>query len=117
MNLPRSDWPTKITSRRHLRIIQETKERRTTSEQLQASLALVKVSVHDSIMRKRRGKNDVREATPVKTGGPCSRGYNPPPSGCKFDFRTKKNSKLFSHLSGDILMILKTLGKIFGGQI
>ena len=42
------------------RLIQEvTKEPTTTSKELQASLASVKVSVHDSTIRKRLGKNGI----------------------------------------------------------
>ncbi len=59
VNLPRSGRPTKITPRAQRRLIQEvTKEPRTTSKELQASLASIKVSVHDSTIRKRLGKNE-----------------------------------------------------------
>ncbi len=45
VNLPRSGWPTKITPRAQWRLIQEVrKEHRTTSKELQASLASIKVS-------------------------------------------------------------------------
>ncbi len=58
VNLPRSGWPTKITLRAQQQLIQEIiKEPRTTSKELQASLASIKVSVHDSTIRKRLGKN------------------------------------------------------------
>ncbi len=58
VNLPRSGQPTKMTPRVQWRLIQEViKEPRTTSKELQASLASVKVSVHDSTIRKRLGKN------------------------------------------------------------
>ncbi len=58
VNLPRSGWLTKITPRAQQRLIQEvTKDPTTTSKELQASLASVKVSVHDSTIRKRLGKN------------------------------------------------------------
>uniref|UniRef100_A0A8C1HQW0 Transposase n=1 Tax=Cyprinus carpio carpio TaxID=630221 RepID=A0A8C1HQW0_CYPCA len=57
-NLPRSGRPTKITQRAQRRLIQEvTKDPTTSSKELQASLASVKVSVHDSTIRKRLGKN------------------------------------------------------------
>ncbi len=57
MNLPRSGRPTKITPRAQRRLIQEViKEPRTASKELQASLASIKVSVHDSTIRKRLGK-------------------------------------------------------------
>ncbi|KAK3568913.1 hypothetical protein QTP86_019559, partial [Hemibagrus guttatus] len=58
-NLPRSGRPTKITPRAQRQLIQEvTKDPTTTSKELQASLASVKVSVHDSTIRKRLGKNE-----------------------------------------------------------
>ena len=51
VNLSRSGRPTKITPRVQRRLIQEvTKDPTTTSKELQASLASVKVSVHDSTM-------------------------------------------------------------------
>ncbi len=57
VNLPRSGRPTKITPRAQWRLIQKViKEPRTTSKELQASLASIKVSVHDSAIRKRLGK-------------------------------------------------------------
>ncbi len=60
VNLPRSGRPTKITPRAQRRLIQEVvKEPRTTSKELQASLASIKVSVHDSTIRKRLGKNSI----------------------------------------------------------
>uniref|UniRef100_A0A9J8AVC9 Transposase Tc1-like domain-containing protein n=1 Tax=Cyprinus carpio carpio TaxID=630221 RepID=A0A9J8AVC9_CYPCA len=47
-----------ITPRAQRRLIQEvTKDPKTTSKELKASLASVKVSVHDSTIRKRLGKN------------------------------------------------------------
>ncbi len=59
VNLPRSGCPTKITPRAQRRLIQEvTKDPTTTSKELQASLASIKVSVHDSTIRKRLGKNE-----------------------------------------------------------
>ena len=65
MNHPRSGRPTKITPRAHRRLIQEvTKDPRTTSKELQASLASVKVSVHDSTIRKRLGKNGIHGRVP-----------------------------------------------------
>ncbi|KAK3568905.1 hypothetical protein QTP86_019571, partial [Hemibagrus guttatus] len=58
-NLPRSGRPTKITPRAQRQLIQDvTKDPTTTSKELQASLASVKVSVHDSTIRKRLGKNE-----------------------------------------------------------
>ncbi|KAK3571029.1 hypothetical protein QTP86_001280 [Hemibagrus guttatus] len=64
-NLPRSGWPTKITPRVQRQLIQEvTKEPTTTSKELQASLASVKVSVHDSTIRKRLGKNGLHGRVP-----------------------------------------------------
>ncbi|KAK3550030.1 hypothetical protein QTP86_018655, partial [Hemibagrus guttatus] len=64
-NLPRSGRPTKITPRVQRQLIQEvTKDPTTTSKELQASLASVKVSVHDSTIRKRLGKNGLRGRVP-----------------------------------------------------
>ncbi len=39
-------------------------EPRTTSKELQASLASIKISVHDSTIRKRLGKNGIHERVP-----------------------------------------------------
>ncbi len=65
VNLPRSGQPTKITPRTQSRPIQEVlKEPRTTSKELQASLASIKVSVHDSTIRKRLGKNIIHGRVP-----------------------------------------------------
>ncbi len=65
VNLPRSGRPTKITPRAQRRLIQEvTKDPTTTSKELQASLASVKVSVHDSTIRKRLGKNGLHGRVP-----------------------------------------------------
>ncbi len=65
VNLPRSGWLTKITPRAQRRLIQEViKEPRTTSKELQASLASIKVSVHDSTIRKRLGKNGIHGRVP-----------------------------------------------------
>ncbi len=63
VNLPRSGRPTKITPRAQWWLIQEViKEYRTISKEgLQASLASIKVSVHDSTIRKRLGKNSIHE--------------------------------------------------------
>uniref|UniRef100_A0A8C4SHN1 Transposase Tc1-like domain-containing protein n=1 Tax=Erpetoichthys calabaricus TaxID=27687 RepID=A0A8C4SHN1_ERPCA len=52
VNLPRSGRTTKITPRA------------TTSKELQASLASIKVSVHDSTIRKRLGKNGLHGRCP-----------------------------------------------------
>ncbi len=65
VNLPRSERPTKITPRAQWWLIQEViKEPRTTSKEPQASLASVKVSVHDSTIRKTLGKNGIHEKVP-----------------------------------------------------
>uniref|UniRef100_A0A9J8AH52 Transposase Tc1-like domain-containing protein n=1 Tax=Cyprinus carpio carpio TaxID=630221 RepID=A0A9J8AH52_CYPCA len=65
VNLPRSGRPTKINPRVQRRLIQEVvKEPRTTSKGLQASLASVKVNVHDSTIRKRLGKNSIHGRVP-----------------------------------------------------
>ncbi|KAK3526855.1 hypothetical protein QTP86_000718 [Hemibagrus guttatus] len=64
-NFPRSGRPTKITPRAQRQLIQEvTKDPTTTSKELQASLASVKVSVHDSTIRKRLGKNGLHGRVP-----------------------------------------------------
>ncbi|KAK3574450.1 hypothetical protein QTP86_006615 [Hemibagrus guttatus] len=55
----------KITPGAQRQLIQEvTKDPTTTSKELQASLASVKVSVHDSTIRKRLGKNGLRGRVP-----------------------------------------------------
>ncbi len=97
MNLPRSGRPTKITPRAQWRLIQEViKEPRTTSKELQASLASIKVSVHESTIRKRLGKNSIHGRVPRQ---------NP--------LLTKKNTKArltFAKKYLDLL-ILNILGK------
>ncbi|KAK3527855.1 hypothetical protein QTP86_009412 [Hemibagrus guttatus] len=66
-NLPRSGRLTKITPRVQQQLIQEvTKDPTTTSKELQASLASVKVSVHDSTIRKRLGKNGLHGRVPTE---------------------------------------------------
>ncbi len=93
VNLSRSGRPTKITPRAQRRLIQEViKEPRTTSKELQASLASIKVSVHDSTTRKRLGKNDIQRVP-----------------------RQKKTQRLVSHLPKNMLIIPKTFGQIFCG--
>ncbi len=65
LNLPRSGRPTKISPRAQRSLIQEViKEPRTTSKELQASLASLKVSVHDSTIRKRLDKNSIHGRVP-----------------------------------------------------
>ncbi len=65
VNLPRSGRPTKITPKAQWRHIQEViKEPRTTFKELQASLASINVSVHDSTIRKRLGKNGIHGRVP-----------------------------------------------------
>ncbi len=99
VNLPRCGRPTKITPRAQQRLIQEViQEPRTTSKELQASLALIKVSVHDSTIRKRLGKNGIHERAPRQK-----------------PLLTKKNTSLISHLPKIILIIPKTFGQIFCG--
>ncbi len=72
MHLPRSGWPTEFTSRVQCRLIQEViKEPRTTSKELQASLASIKVSVHDSTIRKRLGKNGIHGRVQVQGKSHC----------------------------------------------
>ncbi len=96
VNLPRSGRPTKITPRAQWRLIQEvTKDPTTTSKELQASLASVKVSVHDSTIRKRLGKNGLHGRVPRR--------------------KPLLSKKLISVLPENILMIPKTFGKILCG--
>uniref|UniRef100_A0A8C6VYB8 Transposase Tc1-like domain-containing protein n=1 Tax=Nothobranchius furzeri TaxID=105023 RepID=A0A8C6VYB8_NOTFU len=65
VDLPRSGRPTKITPRSQRQLIREvTKDPRTTSKELQASLASTKVSVHSSTIRKRLGKNGLHGRFP-----------------------------------------------------
>lgn len=65
MSLPRSGRLTKMTPRVQRRLIQEvTKDPRTKSKELQASLASIKVNVHDSTIRKTRGKNGLHGRVP-----------------------------------------------------
>ncbi len=67
VNLPKSGRPTKFTPRAQGRLIQEViKEPRTASKELQASLASIKLSVHDSTIRKRLGKNSIHGRVPRK---------------------------------------------------
>uniref|UniRef100_A0A9J7WZE8 Transposase Tc1-like domain-containing protein n=1 Tax=Cyprinus carpio carpio TaxID=630221 RepID=A0A9J7WZE8_CYPCA len=57
MNRPRSGRPTKISPRTQRKIIQEVaKKPGITSKELQASLALAKVKVHDSTIRRKLGQ-------------------------------------------------------------
>ncbi len=68
MNLPRSGRPTKITPRVQQRLIQEvTKDPTTTSKELQASLTSVKVSVHDSTIRRDWAKWPAWQSSKTKT--------------------------------------------------
>ncbi len=101
MNLPRSGQPTTITPRAQRRLIQEViKEPRTTSKELQASLASIKVSVHDSTIRKRLGKNGIHGRVPRQK-----------------PLLTKKTKTeiLISHLPKIILIIPKLFGQILCG--
>ncbi len=95
VNLPRSGRPTKITPRAQRRLIQEViKEPRTTSKELQALLALINVSVHDSTIRKRLDKNGSKAKA---TAG-------------------QKEHKGSSHIcQKNILIIHKNFGQIFCG--
>ena len=100
VNLPRSGRPTNITPRAQQRLIQEvTKEPTTTSKELQASLASVKVSVHDSTLRKRLGKNGIHGRVPRQK-----------------PLLTKKNINAFLTFGKkNFFMIPKTFEKIFCG--
>ncbi len=65
VNLPRSGWPAKITPRAQWWVIQEViEEPRTASKELKASLVSIKVSVHDSTIRKRLEKNSIQGRVP-----------------------------------------------------
>uniref|UniRef100_A0A9J7YL83 Transposase Tc1-like domain-containing protein n=1 Tax=Cyprinus carpio carpio TaxID=630221 RepID=A0A9J7YL83_CYPCA len=59
-----SGRPTKYTPRAQRRLIQEVTKEPTTSKELQASLSSVKVSVHDSTIRKRLDKNGLQGRVP-----------------------------------------------------
>ncbi len=63
---PSQEWPSYPNySKSAMTTIQEViKESRTTSKELQASLASIKVSVHDSTIRKRLGKNGIHGRVP-----------------------------------------------------
>ncbi len=99
VNLPRSGRPTKITPKAQRWLIQEViKEPRTTSKELQASLASIKVSVHDSTIRKRLGKNGIHGRVPRQK-----------------PLLTKKNTKARLTFAKNILIIPKTFGQIFCG--
>uniref|UniRef100_A0A9J7YLT4 Transposase Tc1-like domain-containing protein n=1 Tax=Cyprinus carpio carpio TaxID=630221 RepID=A0A9J7YLT4_CYPCA len=99
VNLPRSGWPTKITQRRLIQRV--IKEPRTTSKELQALLASIKVSVHESTIRKRLGKNGIHGRVPRQK-----------------PFADQKEHKGLSHIFQNIDLILnipKTFGQIFCG--
>lgn len=65
MNLPRSGRPPKISPRAQRKIIQEVaKNPEITSKELQAILALSKVKVHESTIRKRLDLIRHRERVP-----------------------------------------------------
>uniref|UniRef100_A0A803KDU4 Transposase n=1 Tax=Xenopus tropicalis TaxID=8364 RepID=A0A803KDU4_XENTR len=97
VNLPRSGRPTKITPRAQRQLIREaTKDPRTTSKELQASLASIKVSVHDSTIRKRLGKNGLHGRFPRRK-----------------PLLSKKNIMArLNFAKKNISMIAKTFGKI-----
>ncbi len=95
VNFSSSGRPTRITPRTQWRLIQEViKEPRTTSKELQASLASIKVSVHDSTIRKRLGKNYHGRVPRQKP------------------LLTKKNTKAHLTFAKHILIIPKTFGQI-----
>ncbi|KAK3538352.1 hypothetical protein QTP70_035208 [Hemibagrus guttatus] len=98
-NLPRSGRQTKVTPRAQQQLIQEvTKDPTTTSKELQASLASVKVSVHDSTLRKRLGKNGLRGRVPRQK-----------------PLLSKKNIKALLSFARKHLDDPKTFGKILCG--
>uniref|UniRef100_A0AAY5K7Q8 Transposase Tc1-like domain-containing protein n=1 Tax=Esox lucius TaxID=8010 RepID=A0AAY5K7Q8_ESOLU len=95
-NLPRSGRPTKITPRAQRRLILEViKDPTTTSKELQAS---VKVSVHDSTIRKKLGKNGRHGRVPRRK-----------------PLLSINNIKANLILARKILMIPNTFGKILCG--
>ncbi len=99
VNLPRSGRPTKITPRAQRRLIQEViKEPRTTSKELQASLASIKVSIHDSTIIKRLGKNSIHGRVPRQK-----------------PLLTKNNTKARLTFAKKYLDYPKTFGQIFCG--
>ena len=99
VNPPRCGRPTKMTPREQPRLIQEvTEEPRRTSKELQASLASVKLSVHDSTIRQTLGNNGIHGR--VQGQNHCWQ---------------KRTQRLISHLPKNILMIPKNFGKIFCG--
>ncbi len=97
---PSQEWPAyQNYSMSATRLIQEViKEPRTTSKEPQASLASIKVSVHDSTIRKRLGKNSIHGRVQGK-------------SHCW----PKRTQRIVSHLPKHILIIPKTFGQIFCG--
>ncbi len=99
VNLLRSGRPTKITPRVQQRLIQEViKEPRTTSKELQASLASIKVSVHDSTKKETGQKWHPWESSEAKATA------------------DQKEHKGSSHIcQKNILIIPKTFGQIFCG--
>ncbi len=101
MHLPRSGWPTEFTSRVQCRLIQEViKEPRTTSKELQASLASIKVSVHDSTIRRDWAKTASMGEFKSKAKA----------------IADQKEHKGPSHIcQKNILIIPKTFGQIFCG--
>ena len=87
----------KITPRAQRQLIQQvTKDPTTTSKELQASLASVKVSVHNSTIRNRLGKNGLHGKD-------------------ENHHRAKRTWRLVSVLPENMLMIPKTFGKILCG--
>ncbi len=99
---PSQEWTAlpKLLPRAQWRLIQEViKEPRTISKELQASLASIKVSVHDSAIRKRRSKNSTQGEFQGK-------------SHC---WPKVTQTGIISHLPKYILIIPKTFGQIFCG--
>ncbi len=97
---PSQEWPAyQIIPRAQRRLIQEViKEPKTTSKELQASLASIKVCVHDSTIRKRLGKNSIHGRVPRQ---------NP--------LLTKNNTKVRLTFAKTYLDYPKTFGQIFCG--
>ncbi len=107
----RSGWPTKITPRAQWRLIQEViKEPRTASKEPQASLASIKVSVHDSTIRKRLDKNSIHGRGPRQKPLLTKKNTN-----ARLTFAYPQDLYLDKIYILNILIIPKTFGQIFCG--
>uniref|UniRef100_A0A8C6PBJ9 Transposase n=1 Tax=Nothobranchius furzeri TaxID=105023 RepID=A0A8C6PBJ9_NOTFU len=112
VNLPRSGRPTKITPRAQRQLIREvTKDPRTTSKELQASLASIKVSVHDSTIRKRLGKKGLYGRFPRRKPLLSKKNIR----AC-LNFVKKKNPNDCQDFWGNALRTDETKVELFGRQ-